>query len=66
MIVLIGRQAGSRQSEHYENVAYTLLGTRDVSEEDEDYIKVNIVQYALKLIYYITKPPWLLVNISLI
>ena len=66
MIVLIGRQAGSRQSEHYENVAYTLLGTRDVSEEDEDYIKVNKVQYALKLIYYITKPLWFLVNISLI
>ena len=59
---MIGRQTGSRQSEHYENVAYTLLGTRDVSEEDEDYIKVNIVQYALKLIYYHSKAYIILPN----
>lgn len=38
-----GRQCSSRIGEHYDNIACVLLGTLEITEEDEDYMKVNVI-----------------------
>lgn len=38
---MFGKQCTARIEEHYDNIAVVMLGTLDVTEEDEEYLKVT-------------------------
>jgi hypothetical protein len=40
IIKVFGKQCTARIEEHYDNIAVVMLGTLDVTEEDEEYLKV--------------------------
>ncbi|KAH3892174.1 hypothetical protein DPMN_016286 [Dreissena polymorpha] len=39
LVIAVGRQCEARIAEHFDNIASVLLGTIEISEEDEEYIK---------------------------
>ncbi|XP_053377355.1 trichohyalin-like isoform X2 [Mercenaria mercenaria] len=45
MIKVFGKQCTARIEEHYDNIAIVMLGTLDVTEEDEEYIKALESKY---------------------
>jgi homoserine kinase len=48
MILMFGKQCESRLEEHIDNIAIVVLGTTDISEEDEEYIKVSSLSPGLR------------------
>ncbi|KAL4226590.1 hypothetical protein ACF0H5_014574 [Mactra antiquata] len=39
MMIDLGKQVESRLGKHFDNIAYIMLGTMDITEEDEEYLK---------------------------
>ncbi|WAR25161.1 hypothetical protein MAR_010865 [Mya arenaria] len=47
VIVSVGHQCEARIGEHFDNVAFVILGTVDITEEDEEYIKALDHKYEI-------------------